>query len=195
VFNDLRVYIGLFVLIAAAAAISRTSPAYLLRRVARFASLLVVAFMLPVLFNSGTDVLYHLGPVRITVEGVLTGTVFSLRILFLMLASSLLVRTTSPDALAGATARLLSPLRVFGLSETRTAAVLTQSWMAIPAYWEAGTRAIRETNFRESGTLKGMVPLLGDLIADLYLHVEPEPALLPERAEAGPGRETATLDV
>lgn len=184
VFDDLQLYLVLFALVAIAAAVSRTSPAYLLRRVARFASLLVVAFMLPVLFNSGSDVLYRLGPVRITMEGVMTGAVFSLRILFLMLASSILVRTTSPDALAQSTARLLSPLRVFGVSETRTAAVLTQSWMAIPVYWEAGRRAIRETNFRGAGTLRGIVPLLGDLIADLYLYVEPEPALL-QRTVAG----------
>jgi heptaprenyl diphosphate synthase len=192
VWSDLRFYSGALAALALAAAVSRTSPAYLLRRVSRLSALLLMAFLLPVLFGSGSDVLYHLGPLRITMEGIGTGAIFSLRVLILMLASLILVRTTSPDELAGATARLLSPLRVLGISETRVATVLTQSWMAIPVYWTAGLRAIRSRNLAGAASLRGLLPMLGDLVADLYLHLEPEPVPLKREASGSGGFQTDT---
>jgi energy-coupling factor transporter transmembrane protein EcfT len=132
-----------------------------------------MAFALPVIFNSGTDVLYHLGSLRITVEGVSTGSLFALRMLVLMLASSVLARTTSPEDLTRAAATALAPLRVFGVSATRSASILTHSWMAIPTYWRAARSAIGEKRFRQAGSLRRVVHMLGDMVADLYLNVEP----------------------
>ena len=177
IFNNFWVYLCLFFFLTVIVVFSRTPFSFLFSRVRRYASLVFVAFLLPLFFNSGTHVLSSIAYFRITYEGLTTGALFASRIVFLILASCLLVRTTSPEEMTRGLARMLLPLRVVGVSERRIATILSLSWVAIPAFWELVRNAIRGMNLKRVKNLRNLIPLLSDLIAALYLETERESPL------------------
>ena len=131
------------------------------------------AFFLPLFFNSGTQVLFDTAYFKITHEGLNTGALFAFRILFLILASSLLVRTTSPGELTRGLARVLSPLKYLGVPEKKVATILSLSWTAVPFFWEAARKTIRATNLKKVEGLRNLIPALSHLIATLYSDAAP----------------------
>lgn len=193
IFNNFWLYLCLFVSLAMVAVLSHTSFAFLFSRARRYASLVLVAFSLPVFFNSGTHVLSSIAYFKITYEGLSTGALFASRILFLILASSLLVRTTSPEEMTRGLAKILLPLRALGISEKRIATILSLSWIAIPVFWEMARNTIRAADLKKIKNLRNLIPLLSNLIATLYFETEQRSTLW-ESVQAGhpaPGEATA----
>ena len=177
VFENLWFYLGLFSFLALVVVSSGTSPGFLFSRVWRYGSVVLVAFLLPVFFNSGSHVLTNIGAFKLTYEGASTGALFSLRIAFLILVSALLVRTTSPEQMTRGIAWLLSPLRYLGVSQERTARILCLSWMVIPSVWEEARSVIGGEKFKNANKLRNIIPILTGVIAHLYLESEPESTL------------------
>jgi len=174
IINNIWLYGGLFFSLTLIVISSRTPLAFISSRVKRYASLVLFAFLLPLLFNSGTHVLFSIPYIKITHEGLTMGTVFGFRILFLTVSSALLVRTTSLDEMASGLGKVLSPLRCLGISEKRLAAILSLSWTAIPFIWEKARRTIREANLKKAKNFKSLIASLSNLIATLYVETGPE---------------------
>ncbi len=171
-FSSLWFYAALFVFFAAAAAISTTSFKYLFSSARKCSSLIFVSFMFPVFFNSGKHVVSHFAYFNITSEGLSTGIVFALRIVFLIWASSLLARTTSPQGLGLGLSRILSPLRPFGISGERIAAILSLSWTAIPVFWEMARDSIKELDLKKAKDPRNLITFMSDIIVNLYLQTD-----------------------
>ena len=148
---------------------SRAPFPFLWARVRQYTSLIAVAFFFPVFFNSGSHVLATVASIKITSEGMAAGSLFAARIVFLIIASSILLRTTSPENMTRGLARLLAPLRRLGIDDQRFAQVLSLSWNAVPYLWETARAAIRKANLGRAGSLKNLLPRLSSLIAKLYL--------------------------
>jgi heptaprenyl diphosphate synthase len=169
IFDDFRLNLALAAGLLFAAVISRAPFTFLWARVRQYTSLIAVAFFFPVFFNSGSHILATVASVKFTSEGMAAGSLFAARIVFLIIASSILLRTTSPENMTRGLARLLSPLRRLGIDDQRFAQVLSLSWNAVPYLWETARAAIRKANLGRAGNLKNLLPLLSDLIAKLYL--------------------------
>jgi heptaprenyl diphosphate synthase len=169
IFDDFWINLVLAACLLLAAVTSRTPFPFLWARVRQYTSLIAVAFFFPVIFNSGSHILATVASVNFTFEGMATGSLFAARIVFLIIASSILLRTTSPENMTHGLARLLSPLRRLGIDGQRFAQVLSLSWNAVPYLWETAREAIRKANLGRAGNLKNLLPLLSDLIAKLYL--------------------------
>lgn len=169
IFDDFRLNLALAAGLLFAAVISRAPFTFLWARVRQYASLIAVAFFFPVFFNSGSHILATVASVKFTSEGMAAGSLFAARIVFLIIASSILLRTTSPESMTRGLARLLSPLRRLGIDDQRFAQVLSLSWNAVPYLWETARAAIRKAKLGRAGNLKNLLPLLSDLIAKLYL--------------------------
>ncbi len=169
IFDDLRLNLTLAACLLLAAVTSRTPLTFLWARVRQYTSLIAVAFFFPVFFNSGSHTLVSIASLKITSEGMAAGSLFAARIVFLIIASSILLRTTSPKNMTRGLARLLSPLRRLGVDDQRFAQVLSLSWNAVPYLWETARAAIRKANLGRAGNLKNLLPLLSNLIAKLYL--------------------------
>ena len=174
VFADFRLYLSLVVFLSVVAAFSRTPLAFLLSRIKKFVFLIAITFLLPVFFNSGTTALLSFSGFSVTLEGIKTGGIFAVRIVLLVLASALLMRTTSPEEMTGGLARVLKPLRIIGISEMRTAAVFSLAWAAFPHLWESVRSAIRKAEFHHVKNLKNLIPLLSEFITRLYLNANPK---------------------
>jgi heptaprenyl diphosphate synthase len=173
-FGEFWLYLGLFCLAGVASLASGTPFGYLLSRARRASFLVGVAFLLPVFFNPGTHVVGSLGPIIITTEGLGGGALFAARILLLIIASCLLVRTTSPEEMTRGLVKVLSPIRHFGVSDERIATILSLSWTAVPHLLATARQAIRAANLKNAKNVRNLVPLLSDLIAALYVATEPD---------------------
>ncbi len=169
VFDHPWLYVGALLIVMALAVAARVSPFYLLSRVRPFAALIAVAFLLPALVHDGTRVVLAAGPLRVTAEGLVTGAIYAGRILVLMLASFLVVRTTAPGDLTRGLATVLSPLRVVGIQGERVAAILSESWLAVPRFWGFAADALRPSKLREMRGVRGVASSLVDLVAALYV--------------------------
>lgn len=185
IFDHFLLYAGLFFLISAMALISRTPFGFLLGKVRKYRSLILVSFLLPLFFTSGARPLVTIASMPITHEGLVAGLLFTARILFLIMASTLVMRTTTPGDLTQGLDRILTPLRLIGISSRRIAVILSLAWTAVPWLWATTRNAIFSADLKRTGNLKGLLPRLSNLIAMLYLQTEPEQALWKEAQPSG----------
>jgi len=171
-FKHFWLYAGVFLLLFLSASISQTPMALLLKKSKSYLSMVSIAFFLPIVFNSGTTILVTIGSFNFTYEGLATGGLFASRILILVYASFLLIRTTSPGGMTEGLADVLLPLKYIGISRERIATILSIAWTAIPDLWEITRKAILTSDLRKTKNLRGLLPLLSTLIANLYLKTE-----------------------
>ena len=161
-------YAVLFALLFIVLLAARVPPVFLLINARKYFLMIAVALLFPVLFSTGTQVLMQYGIFRITVEGVMTGGLFALRILFLVYLSALLARTTAPADLAGGLGKLLRPLSGLGISGDRTARIFSLSWMATPVLWAVSKQIIRSLELRTVRDTARLIPLLSTFMTRFY---------------------------
>ncbi len=172
IFNNFWLYMELSLFLVGLVIISQSSFSFLFSRARKYFSLVFISFLFPLFFNSGKHVLFHTAYFTITAEGLNTGAFFAWRVLFLILLSSLLVMVTSPRELGSGLAKLLSPLKPLGISEKRTAAILSLSWIAVPVFWEEAKNIIRGIDFKKIKDPRKLMSFFSDFIAKLYLEAE-----------------------
>jgi energy-coupling factor transport system permease protein len=150
---------------------SRVNLLRLMSGLRRLAPFLLFSFIIPLLFMREGRVVLSFGPVLLTEAGLIMGGTIVYRLVLLMLSASILTATTSPDDLAGALKRLLSPLEALGLPADRLVEILTMSWLSIPAFWERVYGYVK--NRRSEGKkLTEVIASLSDVIIALYLDAE-----------------------
>jgi heptaprenyl diphosphate synthase len=173
-FSNFWLYLGLLFLLVSLAILSQTPFTLFVSKTKRYSTLLAAAFLLPVFFNSGSNTVATIASITVTYEGLCTGALFSSRILFLLFASCLLMRTTSLEDLTRGFARVLFPLRYLGISQQRVALILSLAWNAMPQVWSTTRSAIFSANLKKAENLRNLLPLLSNLIAKIYLNTESE---------------------
>ena len=138
--------------------------------------ILLLTFLLNLLFTPGDTVWLSFWIIRITKESVLQAAFYSLRLVFLVLGTSLLTLTTSPVSLADAIEVLLSPLKKIRFPAHELAMMMTIALRFIPTLLEEADKIMKAQTARgadfESGNLiaraKAMVPLLVPLFVSAF---------------------------
>ena len=138
--------------------------------------ILVLTFLLNLLFSTGDTILVHWGVIKITMEGLSQAIHYSLRLMFLVIGTSMLTLTTSPVSLADGLERLLSPLKKVGFPAHELAMMMTIALRFIPTLLEETDKIMKAQMARgadfESGNLlqraKAMVPLLVPLFVSAF---------------------------
>ena len=113
---------------------------------------------------------------KITEEGIKFGVLISLRLILLIVLSSLLTFTTSPIKLTDAMEKLLSPLSKFGVPAHELAMMMTIAIRFIPTLIEETDKIIKAQKSRgadfETGNLfrrlKNFVPILVPLFLSSF---------------------------
>ena len=132
--------------------------------------------MLNIFFLQGETPLLNLGFAVIKTESLITAIHYCLRLVLLVLASSLLTLTTAPVTLTDGLERLLSPLRVIHFPAHEMAMMMTIALRFIPTLLEEADKIMKAQTARgavfESGNLlnraKAMVPLLVPLFVGAF---------------------------
>lgn len=127
-------------------------------------------------FNTPGQVAFHLGPFMATEEGIRQGVFMSLRLMLLIIVSSILTFTTSPIALTDGLERLMQPFKRVGLPAHELAMMMTIALRFIPTLLEETDRIMKAQIARgadfSSGNIikraKNMVPLLVPLFVSAF---------------------------
>lgn len=138
--------------------------------------ILILTFILNLFFNTGTTMLVEWGFIKISYEGLSTAVHYSLRLVFLVLGTSLMTLTTSPIALSDGIEMLLSPLKKIHFPAHELAMMMSIALRFIPTLMEEADKIMKAQMARgadfESGNLlaraKAMVPLLVPLFVSAF---------------------------
>lgn len=122
------------------------------------------------------NVIYALGPIKITDKGLYLSGFMVLRLIFLILGTSLLTLTTSPIALTDGIERLLNPLKKIGVPAHELAMMMTIALRFIPTLLDETDKIMKAQMARgadfESGNIinraKNLVPILVPLFISSF---------------------------
>jgi len=128
------------------------------------------------IFTTPGTVLYSMGIFTVTQEGLRQGIMMSLRLIFLIIVSSVLTFTTSPVTLTDGLERLLRPFKKLGLPAHELAMMMTIALRFIPTLLEETDRIMKAQMARgadfTSGNIvrraRNMIPLLIPLFISAF---------------------------
>lgn len=137
--------------------------------------IIVFTAVLNIFYGTG-EPLWQLGPIKITQNGLLNCVFVSIRIIVLILASSVLTFTTSPTQLTDAIERLLRPLSKLGVPVHEFAMMMTIALRFVPLLLEETDKIMSAQKARgadmESGgviqRIRALVPVLIPLFVSAF---------------------------
>ena len=128
------------------------------------------------MFFTGGEILVPIGPLSITKEGLYQATFMALRLIFLVIGTSILTLTTSPILLTDGIEKLLNPFKKIGMPAHELAMMMTIALRFIPTLIEETDKIMKAQMARgadfESGNIisraKSLVPLLVPLFINAF---------------------------
>ncbi len=160
-------------LVAATVALSRLPIKLVWRSVRPILILVVFTSILNMLYVTGGDTLVQWGFIHITTKGIQNAVFISVRIVCLIIGSSLLTYTTTPTSLTDAIEILLSPLRIIHINAHELAMMMTIALRFIPTLMEETGKIMAAQKARgadmESGNLLQRVRALVPIIVPLFV--------------------------
>lgn len=156
--------------------LSHVPPMYLLRGLRAIFFIIIFTVVLNMFFTPGETVLLRLGVVRVTLEGVLVAARMCIRLVLLIIGSSLLTLTTSPIQLTDAIEYLLKPFKRIGVPAHEIAMMMTIALRFIPTLFEEMNKIMkaqmaRGADFDTGGLIKkakSLIPLLVPLFVSSF---------------------------
>ncbi len=148
-------------------ALSNVPVQFMLRGMRMVFALLVMTALFNLFLTPGTPV-FTLGVLRITRQGIRIAVMMMVRLTFLVIGSSIMTLTTTPNQLTDALESLLSPLRRFRVPVHEIAMSMSIALRFIPILMEETDKIMRAQMARgasfDRGNVieraKGLVPLL-----------------------------------
>lgn len=137
--------------------------------------IILLTAVLNIFYGKG-DTLVQLGKLKITADGIETAVFMAVRIITLVVISSLLTYTTSPTELTDALERLLKPLKLIKIDVHSIAMTMTIALRFIPTLIEEIEKIMSAQKSRgadlESGSLihraKALIPVLIPLFVSAF---------------------------
>ena len=156
--------------------ISNVPVKFITRGLKPIVIILMFTLVLNLFMTPGGTELFRLWIFRITDQGVILAAKMAVRLVLLIMGTSLLTLTTSPIALTGGLERLMSPLRRIGVPSHEIAMMMSIALRFIPTLMEETDKIIKAQTSRgadfESGNLiqkvKAMVPILVPLFVGAF---------------------------
>jgi len=156
--------------------ISRLPFLMVLKSVKPIWIILLLTLCIHMFTTPGETVLYHYSFITVTKEGLAMGAKMCLRLILLLLFSSILTFTTSPIVLTDGIENLLRPFKAIGVPAHELAMMMTIALRFIPTLLEETDRIMKAQTARgadfESGNIiervKNMLPLLIPLFISAF---------------------------
>ncbi|MBU5293756.1 energy-coupling factor transporter transmembrane component T family protein [Anaerosalibacter bizertensis] len=173
--NKFYPYIFILGFILTTIKLSEVPFKYVLKGLKPLRLILIITFVINVFMTKGV-VLFNIGPLEVTREGLNQAIFMALRLIFLIMGTSLLTLTTSPISLTDGIEKLLNPLKVIGLPAHELAMMMTIALRFIPTLLEETDKIMKAQMARgadfESGNIlnraKNLVPLLVPLFVNSF---------------------------
>ncbi|AEB06334.1 cobalt transport protein [Coriobacterium glomerans PW2] len=168
------------ILIASAIAAAHVPVGRLLAQLRPLVLFFVLTSVINLFFARTGDLLIVAGPIRIYSDGVSAAILYTMRLIFLLIAGSLLMFTTQPIVLTDAAERLLRPLERIGMPVSRTMFTLSIALRFVPTIAQEADDIITAQTARGAdlenrsalGYVRSSIPLLVPLFAGALRHAE-----------------------
>ena len=172
-FFSLALVLG-FILLSVA--VSKVPFKMFLKSLKPIVPIVLFTAIINIFYITGGKELISLGFITVTEKGVFTAVFMAIRIIFLIISSSLLTYTTVPTQLTDAIERLLSPLKIFHIPVHTLAMMMTLALRFIPTLIEEVERITNAQKARgadfESGSfmdkIKALIPILIPLFISAF---------------------------
>lgn len=169
-------YVGILAYIGAITLLSRIPVRYLLRGLKPLLFIIVITFVINMFFTTGERVILKWRFIVLTWEGIHQAVFMALRLIFLVVGTSLLTLTTSPIALTDGIEQLLNPLKAIKFPAHELAMMMTIALRFIPTLLEETDKIMKAQMARgadfESGNIlqraRSLVPLLVPLFISAF---------------------------
>ncbi len=173
--NSFYPYILVVAFLLTTIKLSEVPLSYVIKGLKPLFLIISITFLINVFMTKG-EILFEIGPLDITKEGLIQATFMALRLIFLVMGTSLLTLTTSPISLTDGIERLLKPLSKIGVPAHELAMMMTIALRFIPTLLEETDKIMKAQMARgadfESGNImnraKSLVPLLVPLFVSAF---------------------------
>ena len=160
----------------AAAILSRVPMKMILKSLKPIVIILIFTAVLNIFYTQGGDTWFEWKFIKLTEKGVFTAIFTMVRIVSLVIISSLLTYTTTPTMLTDAIERVLSPLKIFKIKVHTLAMMMTLALRFIPTLIEEIDRIMNAQKARgadlETGGIieraKALVPIFIPLMVSSF---------------------------
>jgi energy-coupling factor transport system permease protein len=159
--------------------LSRLSVSYILRGLKSVVILVFITFLFNIFFTEGTP-LYRLWFLTITREGLIFGVLMAMRLIIIVLATSILTLSTSPIQITDALENLMKGGKIFKLPVHEIAMMMSIALRFIPTLMEQLEKIIKAQMARgadfEKGSLmrraRSFIPILIPLFVQAFKHAD-----------------------
>ncbi len=152
--------------------VSKVPVSYIVRGLKPIILILFFTFALNIFMVSG-QVVWQLGFLKITKEGIRTAVFMAVRLVLLLMGSSMLTLCTRPLSLTDGIERLLAPLKRIGVPAHEIAMMMTIALRFIPTLLEETDKIMKAQQARgadfETGNLMNRVKSLIPILIPLFI--------------------------
>ncbi len=156
--------------------ISQVPLRFMLRGIKSIIVIIIFTAFINLFMTKGNLVLLRVGIFTITLEGLLLGIKMCIRLILLIIGSSLMTLTTTPIQLTDGIESLLKPLKRIGVPAHEIAMMMTIALRFIPTLLDETDKIIKAQQARgadfESGNLiqraKSLIPILVPLFISAF---------------------------
>jgi energy-coupling factor transport system permease protein len=174
-FDTFYGYIALTIFMASIIKLSKVPLKFILKGLKAIVIILLFTTTFNLFFTQG-DVLVKIGFLRITKQGLYSALFMAVRLTYLILGSSIMTFTTTPNQLTDGLERLLNPLRRIKVPVHEIAMMMSIALRFIPILLEETDKIMkaqmaRGADFESGGIIKrakGLVPLLVPLFVSAF---------------------------
>jgi len=155
---------------------SKVPFGFILKGLRRIFLIVIFTVIMNLFFAVGENVVFELGFLRVTVEGLFAAARMATRLVILIIASSVLTLTTSPIELTDGMEQALKPFKKIGVPAHDIAMMMTITLRFIPTLMEEADRIMkaqisRGADFDTGGLMKkakAVIPLLVPLFISAF---------------------------
>lgn len=177
--NKFSPYLLILAFVLISVYLSKVPLKFILKGLKPLYLIIMITFAINVFMTKG-EVLFKIGPLMVSKEGLRQAVFMALRLIFLITGTSLLTLTTSPIALTDGIERLLNPFKKIGVPAHELAMMMTIALRFIPTLLEETDKIMKAQMARgadfESGNIikraKNLVPLLVPLFINAFRRAE-----------------------
>ncbi len=156
--------------------LSNIPPKFMLRGLKPIILLVLITALLNLFMTPGETILFKKGIFTVTLEGIYMATKMAVRIILLIIGSSLLTLTTTPTVLTGGLEILLSPFKKIGVPISVFVMMISIALRFIPTLIDETDKIIKAQTSRgadfEHGNpikrIKAMIPILIPLFVSAF---------------------------
>ncbi|MFS8540856.1 MAG: energy-coupling factor transporter transmembrane protein EcfT [Tissierellales bacterium] len=166
-------YLFILAFILLTVKLSKVPFRYVLKGIKPLMLIILITFIINIFMTKG-EVLFSIGPLDVTKEGIRQAVFMALRLIFLITGTSLLTLTTSPISLTDGIEKLMSPLRRFRVPVHELAMMMTIALRFIPTLLEETDKIMKAQTARgadfESGNIVKRAKNLVLLLVPLFIN-------------------------